>query len=894
MRAILSLVLCLLFSLGAGLTESSPWSASEEQELALPVGGVVRARLSGALPKDAHRWRLFLQPLKVESPVDPDLLSQKLKLEGGWWRNLPSGTYRLLLNPQVGEVLRGPSTRELMRLSVSAGRQEDVTVVLPEGLDSAFIPRDESGTDLWLSPRLAEAGMEIQGELEVQRFDAGGTAFLSVASPLSLADGIALPGGCIAGKSYLLATAKQISLPVLLSQKLCSGEARLTAELRPASRLKGTVLARGPIPSYGLVTAAPCDGIDGKVSPLTFPLIVSPQGSFEIKLPSGCQALELSLAPWASVPLGRLEMEADQTIDLGLVPLNPGGGFIARVLDDDSLKPAVGIEVSLFQLERMAEAEKQNLRSAEMATTSRTDGGGWVRFSALPEGAYHLRLLPADASRSPAFFGPFQVPAGTDMVSEDLLLPRPAQVVLRVEPGIISNPEEFKLRLNAYHLPSCGLPPQRLSEQPEGVTFQQDRRMVDIPPGRSRLSIQGLSPFGGAFSAAIVEEELFSGQTSFIEVTVRGSLYRGLVLRGQQRARARLEFFPLAGAGLPGSSIPTVYADHEGLFEVLLPEPGSYRVRAQLSSVQAVMDLGEVEFQDPDKIVEIKIPDSEISGRVVDPEGRPVSPAAVIAVLEDQVHLQEIETGATVSEGGEFLLRGLVPGRWRLSAAAWEEIPRRSRSVWVQLADQEHHGDTVLVVEANEVIEGQVQVDGLYPLGGAHLHVETYLAESASGSFPFELETDRQGRFELRPLPGSASYAQVVLEAQGLPLVLRKVTLRSPLKLVVPRLGGTVKLPPEYLPEANDGFVVLLVAADGAHAAVGRFLASRYGSLPADQPQAVVGPLAPGPWKLVRVLLDPSSPAMAALRAGADLSQLPGLAFEVVAGENLDLAPAVR
>ncbi len=243
------------------------------------------------------------------------------------------------------------------------------------------------------------------------------------------------------------------------------------------------------------------------------------------------------------------------------------------------------------------------------------------------------------------------------------------------------------------------------------------------------------------------------------------------------RARALdAEHAPLAGATLAQVSPAVGPASPSGsngvlslLVDTVSPAAGSeprpdvrrFVVRAPSAAAdlreQAVvagidLDLGDVVLQ----------PGGDVSGRVLDAEGRGLA-GAWIEALEPQtswteherwMHLQQqgrvqsriSHRASSAGADGSFVLHGLPVGHWKLAAGASGAWPALCASVEVRAGERTEHVELVLErVTTSQAIAGGVLHSGGEPVPDAKVAL-SYATATGSGSF--QVRADAHGQFD--------------------------------------------------------------------------------------------------------------------------------------------------
>ena len=100
-----------------------------------------------------------------------------------------------------------------------------------------------------------------------------------------------------------------------------------------------------------------------------------------------------------------------------------------------------------------------------------------------------------------------------------------------------------------------------------------------------------------------------------------------------------------------------------------------------------------------------------ISGRVLNPEGRPAHSVWIRSRREsDEFLVSGMEPSADTDRQGEFKIKGLLPGRHRLTARSEGDEDLRTASAVVEVTDQDIEGLT-LVLAAGGEITGRIVTD---------------------------------------------------------------------------------------------------------------------------------------------------------------------------------------
>jgi hypothetical protein len=227
---------------------------------------------------------------------------------------------------------------------------------------------------------------------------------------------------------------------------------------------------------------------------------------------------------------------------------------------------------------------------------------------------------------------------------------------------------------------------------------------------------------------------------------------RGTVRFGDEPIAANLWF-----GTRYGREAVQIDTDSNGRFEGLLPRDGSWAVTVEALDGELRRQLGQVEVE-ADKDVEIVLPATTLSGRVVDRSKLAVKGAQVSAMVA-----QTMELPVTVSSGadGRFEIKALAEGQ----ATVWAETARlRSRVHHVELNEELTTREVVLVLEDLGVWKGII----LGPSGGI-AGASVMVSPVSDGFSSYSALTDVTGRFEVE-LPDGTDVVNAVVMPPGFAL----------------------------------------------------------------------------------------------------------------------------
>ena len=194
-------------------------------------------------------------------------------------------------------------------------------------------------------------------------------------------------------------------------------------------------------------------------------------------------------------------------------------------------------------------------------------------------------------------------------------------------------------------------------------------------------------------------------------------------------------------------------ADETGEYEVELPWPGAWYVRALRVEVgvdeEFHLDVPPVS----EHRVDLRVPGGELRGRVVDPQGQPVQGAAVShLVLDGPAYGGDLSLGVDrvlTAADGSFTLRSMGPGTYLLAGS--HRTGGVAEPVALELKAEQRLEGLELVLRGGQPLTGRVlDAQGL-PAVGAPVWIEDGQGRVLEPITP--TRTDREGRFRTPPLP---------------------------------------------------------------------------------------------------------------------------------------------
>lgn len=531
-----------------------------------------------------------------------------------------------------------------------------------------------------------------------------------------------------AGEEYELRAALPGFFPEARTLVTSRDAGPVTIQLQPACAVRG--LLRDPeghpvAAASVIVRPARRAGREQRGRDLLPPGVESdPVGRFSIpESPAAEIDLEVRKAGYAPAlrRAVRVGPSCKGSFDLGPVVLNPGARLAGRVVDAGG-KAVPDAEV--FLVDRLPAAEPP--RGTKPAAVSGTDGS--FALDDLQRGVAHHLLVKADGYLDkgirgvrPPGSGPVLVQLERAAVLRGRVLDEAGEAVGGAEVGLTWQ----RVLEDDPHQRPVGEEIQRLAVSNAEGLFE----IANAPGGEVRLDVTAQG-----FMAAEEMKVTLPRPDSAPELKV--------VLRRGSRLEGRVA--TTAGKPVPGVRIvvdpASAVSDAEGVYSVDGVAPGRREVRVLHPHYRRV--VRPVSIEEGTNRLDIELEAGfEVSGRVIDAEGKPVAAAEVELTTQERSELREHR--ARTGEDGSFLLQPVASGRYRFQASAsghaTAELPGP-----VVVADQPVEGLEV-VLRQGATVRGRVL--GLSP---DELAVVAVTARGERAERRAKL--DSEGRFEIREL----------------------------------------------------------------------------------------------------------------------------------------------
>ncbi len=662
--------------------------------------------------------------------------------------------------------------------------------------------------------------------------------------------------------TYLVESGDRIALPVVLTATGCKDSTTTAVQLLPAARLRGELeVPRGAeLPVSGLLRIERCAAARRQQGEIvaSFPFEIQEKGQWTLRIPTGCFDVRLEAGSFAPIAWRGLQVKEGTDENLGKAILLEGATVSTQVVTAKDGFPIEGAIVDLVPEVRLRDAAIATHRGEPFEALRRggTAPDGRISLEAAPEGHYYVRAIHPRDQLSFTFAGPFTLRRGDKLDIPRLEIPEPAMV--RVELDIA--PETFggmDVQLSLSAMPRSEADWLYEIGVPKPMKPLQPLELGPLPAGLWQLTLY--SKTIDYFYAAVIQEvELVPGASQVVRLRPALEPFRGEIsIRGEAlEAELKFESQPPVNGAFPASR-----SNDEGEFQVFLPEPGIYAVKIRSKDGTVETAVPAVEFEDPDTVVEIKIPDGSIEGVVTNSEGAPIAGAwvEVKGRLEDpridpgSVRVPIFVRSVRTQVDGTFLLQAVPPGKLNLRARKGDSS---SGVDVVELAVDEGLRGVRLQVEQGVLLAGRVVDAAGRPVWGAQGMVGATPTEMFQLVDGATFETAADGRFEVRLPPGTSGKVTIDLITPGMPMTSVRRAVGQDLKIRLPLRGGRVRLLKESElawgdAELSHGSLVL-IGEDGSCLPVFFGLDPSSSPIQVSRQVLILPNLAPGTWSIAR------------------------------------------
>ena len=502
---------------------------------------------------------------------------------------------------------------------------------------------------------------------------------------------------------------------------------------------------------------------------------------YECDLPATLLDLRLRARGFVSHYFWDVELSSKTQHEMVTSFLRRGGSIVGWVEIEDSSESFDAARVTLSrEIASAIEDETASRRRAALGLEAKVNPRGFFELVGVPEGLYAVTVEhPAFA---PGRASPIKVRAGAESeLYHPIQLRKAVTLELAVRP-----PRPISARRWGIELLRLGESPGHLDQAADGLTSEGGTwKQAGLAPGDYVLRVSD-GP-----EAAWYHESLslpVGVETVSLQLDLPAEGLVGRVLVGSEPLAAELYFGAFHGAVRIAAQ-----SDREGRFEVLVPMRESWTVDVYARDQQISQRFQDVipEPGDSEGIrwLELVIPDTIVEGTVVDAQQRPVEGARVQASGRGGGQTQESD------HEGAFVLRGLRPGEYGLSAAS-EDGRSRSAIRQIEINAEDPSPPVELVLTENRQIVGQVI--GPSGSGVVGAKIVGLIEQSSQQMISFEVPeavTDAAGSFSME-VPDLTEGVLLTTFAPGFAARQIRADSRSPEPVLIPvePHGGTLRI----------------------------------------------------------------------------------------------------
>lgn len=569
------------------------------------------------------------------------------------------------------------------------------------------------------------------------------------------------------------------------SPKVLVGEndTSVRMEVWPAGDLAGKVQAPPGVKTPSEISVRfESSTAPGKAPDFSQQTVVCPisEGRWSCRLPAGKLDLRMRARGFISHFRWAAVVPAHGKLDVGTLGLRPGASVVGKVeVSEGAISPQTcRVELSPARA-GLATSSEQGQQHSKLSLSAAVDERGFFHLEGVPPGSYVVTAN--QPGFAPARIFPISVMATAESeIREPLVLRRPLTLHLSLDPPLDPWNRPWQIRLFSRSSVPGSLENQGKTE----ASGQGKWAKPGLSPGDYSLDVQDSS----GSSYAWEDISLDTGSSS-LEVTLPLVWVEGKVLLGKEPLAANLSF-----GGRHGMVRVVLRSDSKGEISGVLPREGDWEVDIDAESPPVHRRLPRVSVRPVGNgrtaKLEIRLPDTEVSGEVVDEKGAPVSRARVFALELQTAYPTVVETDAH----GEFQIKGLPEGALSLVADKSDE---KSDEVAVDLREGSLLPAVRLVLRKTQEIHGRVAAGGA---GVPGARVFALAMNPASAGFVpkgSQALTDVEGRFRLA-LPSGAAETQFVVLAPGFTASLQRLQglPKEGFEVQVEPQGGTLTLRP--------------------------------------------------------------------------------------------------
>lgn len=637
----------------------------------------------------------------------------------------------------------------------------------------------------------------------------------TVAQSVTLADGrgeVSVP----AGSAWDVRSGSD-AYAIAATRLTAAAGAVVALELWPAATVNARVVAQNAesIPGVTMDVAA-LEGQENAVPRGTkFDCDRKPGGEITCSVPAAARHFVMRVPEMIPHYLWDLGLTAGSTRSLGTIAFRRGASFTAWLTREIAQQLETPARARLLHPVPAVASETAARLSVPVAEGT-FDRRGFVQLAGVPAGTYVLEI--SAKKFAPVRIGPLEIYDGkeTSFRKAIELLP-PVQVRITIDPPRDAGDRPWNLQWEEIG---------EFAPAGSGLALQADAQgqvtIADQPPGL--FSLRVLDASGNPLWRQDVRVD---AQDVSVPIALDLHVVKGIVTVGETPLAATLWF------GTMNSAIHARAAsDADGRFTVRLPRLGEWPVEV-VDRDLAIHSIVNVLAGDEEDL-EIHLPDTSVSGWVVDADGQRLSRGMVTARVSGRA------LTAVLSPNGTFRLRGIPEGSVQLIATNARN--ESSAPVALQVARDAPLRDVELRLLKTRRFAGTVTSAG-QPVVGAHVSIASL---SPRGGAVVEAATDVNGRFDVA-IAERAVRLLVVIAAPNRTLQTFDVPATdAEMRFDVAPRGGTV-----ILRFGTDPDAPFLLARDGVEVPLPSLLAwiIAHGAPLGDESNLRVVDLAPGHYR---------------------------------------------
>jgi len=554
------------------------------------------------------------------------------------------------------------------------------------------------------------------------------------------------------------------------------GETSVDIPIFPTVMVKGKLLMpRGSTPPKSITARCQSPpGASGKIR-TSSQVCSASDATWSCRLPAETLDLRLHAKGFISAYHWALHLAPGADVRLSPWTLRPGASLVGRVETADGRPLDEGCRINLAPYP--AGGNRAGVRSRLQELSMRPGERGFFQFSDLRVGHYVLSAEQKGYARTEMFPITVQPDSEIELLSP-LVLARPLELSVEIDPPLSPSGHAWLARL----LRPRARPGSVDAIGEIAVTEEGTGRRAGLAPGGYILEVE--EPASGS-RFAWHEFDLEPG-SQLLHLDLPVVRVRGDVRLGDKPLKATLHF-----GGRSGRESVEMSSALAGTFEGCLPRAGSWTVDVDSEEPAVRRTLRNVSVEDvgPTEVarVDLRLPDTKLTGEVVDEAGAEAS-NAVVGYRNDSSSESDY---VQADKHGHFAVEGLSPGTLTLMAEWRDETSAPANT----LLGESHPAEARLVVRAMRTVRGLIRgFEG--PLPGVSMFplprdtANRVIAIGASRTV-----TDIQGHFQIQ-VPRDTAILDLTLMAPGVAMQAIRVAPipTDPLQLSLEVSDSTLRL----------------------------------------------------------------------------------------------------